>query len=270
MTTPTGVLFYDGRAKPLSATGVFQPGCQLFFYQTGTLTAANVYADGGLTTPLSQPIIAASDGRFVPIYLDPSVIYRYQLYDGVTLPLPGTLLEDVDPFVAGPNLSNFVTNAALAANLANYVLSTALAATLTAYESIDNAAATYMPLAGGTFTGVVNGVTPSPGDNSTKLATTAFVQGLGNSSGSPTSGSFQIGTTIFNFGYVGPSPGGGSSPTPQAVTFHTAFPTACAVILLTATAGATLFTSPPASSVSGFQCYNGAGGSFTSYLAIGN
>lgn len=33
----------------------------------------------------------------------------------------------------------------------------------------------YLPLSGGTLTGVVNGVTPTAGDNSTKIATTAFV-----------------------------------------------------------------------------------------------
>ena len=33
----------------------------------------------------------------------------------------------------------------------------------------------YLPLSGGTLTGVVNGVTPPNGDNSKKLATTAFV-----------------------------------------------------------------------------------------------
>jgi hypothetical protein len=265
MTAPAGVLFYDGRAKPLSSTGVFQPGCTLQFFETGTLTAAPVYADGALTTPLSQPVTAASDGRFVPIYLDPSVIYRYQLFNSISV-----LQEDIDPFVAGPDLSTFVTNAALIATLSDYVLQTQLTATLTAFETVDNANATFMPIAGGTFTGDVSGITPAPGDNSTLLATTAFVQNLGNSSGSPTSGSFQIGTTIFNFGFVGPSPGGGSSPTAVPVTFHTAFPTACAVILLTATAGATLFSSQPSASVSGFNLFNGSGGSFTSYLAIGN
>jgi len=34
----------------------------------------------------------------------------------------------------------------------------------------------YLPFAGGTLTGVVNGVTPTAGDDSTKLATTEFVQ----------------------------------------------------------------------------------------------
>ena len=33
----------------------------------------------------------------------------------------------------------------------------------------------YLPLSGGTLTGVVNGVTPTAGDNSTKIATTGFV-----------------------------------------------------------------------------------------------
>ena len=34
----------------------------------------------------------------------------------------------------------------------------------------------YLPLSGGTLTGVVNGVTPTAGDDTTKLATTAYVQ----------------------------------------------------------------------------------------------
>jgi hypothetical protein len=97
MTTPTGVLFYDPRAKPLSVTGQFQAGCYLYFYLTGTTTQTNVYADGELETPLSQPVTAAGDGRFVPIYLDPSVIYRVQLYSSTNV-----LLEDTDPYVPLP------------------------------------------------------------------------------------------------------------------------------------------------------------------------
>jgi hypothetical protein len=268
MTAPAGVLFYDGRAKPLSPTGVFQPGATLLFFDTGTLTPAPVYADGALTTPLSQPVTAAGDGRFIPIYLDPSIIYRYQLFSNT--PIVGVMQEDIDPFVAGPDLSTFVTNASLTATLADYVLSTQLAATLSSFLSADTAAATYMPLAGGTFTGPVNGITPAPGNNSTLLATTAFVQALGNASGTPTSGSFQIGTTLFNFGFAGPSPGGGGSPTPQAITFHTAYPTACAAIVATADVSATLFTSHPALSNSGFSLFNGVTGSFTSWFAVGN
>jgi hypothetical protein len=111
--TPTGFLFYDGRAKPLSTLGQFMAGCYLQFYLTGTTTLTNVYADGALATPLSQTpgtggTTAASDGRFTPIYLNPATVYRYQLYTAGAV-----LLEDVDPFVV-PTNGNQVT-----ANLAN-------------------------------------------------------------------------------------------------------------------------------------------------------
>lgn len=96
---PTGVLFNEARAKPLSTTGLIQPGAYYQFYTTQTLVLTNVYADGGLTTPLSQTpgvggTTAASDGRLVPIYLNPATTYRYQLYSAL-----GALLEDVDPYI---------------------------------------------------------------------------------------------------------------------------------------------------------------------------
>lgn len=99
---PTGILFYEPRAKPLSTIGLIQPGAYYQFYLTGTTTPTNVYADGGLVTPLSQVpgtggTTAASDGRLVPIYLNPSITYRVQLYSAVN-----TLLEDTDPFVPQP------------------------------------------------------------------------------------------------------------------------------------------------------------------------
>lgn len=103
MAIPTGSLFYDPRIKPLSTTGQPQSGCYYCFFLTGTTTLANVYSDGLLTTPLSQPApaavnpvgfgtVSASDGRFVPIYLNPNVTYRAQLYSAA-----GLLLEDTDP-----------------------------------------------------------------------------------------------------------------------------------------------------------------------------
>lgn len=96
---PTGVLFYDGRAKPLSVVGAIQPGAYYQFYLTQTLTLTNVYADGSLVTPLSQVpgsggTTAASDGRLVAIYLDPAITYRYQLYSSTNV-----LLEDIDPYI---------------------------------------------------------------------------------------------------------------------------------------------------------------------------
>jgi hypothetical protein len=101
MSTPTGILFSDPRVKPLSASGLFQAACYLQFYLTGTTTLANVYADAGLTTPMNQTpgaggnsTTAAADGRFLPIYMDPGVTYRVQLYSAT-----GVLLEDTDPYI---------------------------------------------------------------------------------------------------------------------------------------------------------------------------
>lgn len=76
------------------------PGAYYQFYESGTTTPAAVYADGALSTPLTNPVEADSDGRFPAIYLDPGVVYRVQLYDA-----DDTLQEDVDPvnpFLAVP------------------------------------------------------------------------------------------------------------------------------------------------------------------------
>jgi hypothetical protein len=101
MTVPTGLVFSDPQIKPLSTAGKPQPGAYLLFYLTGTATPADVYADGLLTTPLSQTpgasqpsCTADSAGRFNQIYLDPATVYRVQLYSSV-----GVLLEDTDPYV---------------------------------------------------------------------------------------------------------------------------------------------------------------------------
>jgi hypothetical protein len=105
MAAPTGILFADPRVKPTNTAGQPQSGCYYVFYSTGTTTPVSVYADGFLTVPLSQPpaasvnpvgfgTIAASDGRFVPFYLNPAITYRAQLYGA-----NGALLEDTDPYV---------------------------------------------------------------------------------------------------------------------------------------------------------------------------
>lgn len=107
MSNPTGVLFVDPQAKPLSTVGQPQAGAYLLFYLTGTTTPANVYADGLLTTPLSQvpgttqpSCTADSAGRFNPIYMDPAVIYRVQFYNA-----GGSKLQDTDPYVP-PGVGN--------------------------------------------------------------------------------------------------------------------------------------------------------------------
>jgi hypothetical protein len=176
MTAPTGVLFYEPKAQPLASNGTLQPGAYYIFYLTGTTTSTPVYADGLLTTPLSQvpganqpSCTADSSGRFNPIYLNPAIVYRVQLYNA-----NGSLRDDVDPFVPAPALTGYVTTTSLASTLSAYETTAALAATLTGY--LTTAAATaYAPLASPAFTGTPTAPTAAPGTNTTQIATTAFV-----------------------------------------------------------------------------------------------
>lgn len=150
MTTPTGALFADPRVKPLSTTGQFQAGCYYCYFLTGTTTPTNVYSDGLLSTPLSQPTpgsvnptggtVSAADGRFVPIYLNPAIIYRAQLYSAA-----GSLLEDTDPYV--PPATAAITNATTLNNIPaiNYARQSRTAAEVSANTIVQN-----------TFTDVTN------------------------------------------------------------------------------------------------------------------
>ena len=239
----TGLLFYDGRAKPLSATGTFQSGCYLYFYTTGTTTQTNVYADGALTVPLSQPVTAASDGRFVPIYLDPTIIYRYQLYNAA-----GSLLEDVDPFVAGQNLSNYVTSSSLTSTLSSYVTSSSLATSLASYATTADLSS-YAPLASPALTGTPTAPTAAVGTSTTQLATTAFVAAAG--------GQFRSGTFNCANGTV-------------SVTFATAFPNTCkAVCVQWAYSSPDVgYIVPGSVTVNGFSYTNGNAGACY-YIATG-
>lgn len=94
MTTPAGILFQNPVVKPLSSNGTFMAGCTATFYLTGSTTLTNVYADGALTTPLANPLSADASGTFVPVYLDPGVIYRVQIKTST-----GALISDTDPYV---------------------------------------------------------------------------------------------------------------------------------------------------------------------------
>jgi hypothetical protein len=115
MSTPTGILFNEPQSQPLSSVGALQAGAYRIFYLTGTTTPANVYADGFLATPLSQTPGAAqpsctanSAGQFNAIYLNPSTIYRCQLFSAL-----GVKLEDVDPYVPSATPTQAQVGAAL-------------------------------------------------------------------------------------------------------------------------------------------------------------
>jgi hypothetical protein len=101
----TGQLFYDPIARPLSSLGVAMPGAYYNFYVSGTTNPATVYQDSAGTLPYpaaalngSQPLYsviqADGTGAFQPIFLNPTTIYRVQLYSSTW-----SLIEDVDPYV---------------------------------------------------------------------------------------------------------------------------------------------------------------------------
>lgn len=64
------VLFNQPWQQVFDSSGNTLPGAKLYFYAAGTSTPAVVYADVGLGTPLSNPVVANAGGRFQPIYLD--------------------------------------------------------------------------------------------------------------------------------------------------------------------------------------------------------
>jgi len=101
----TGQLFYDPVARPLSAQGVSLPGGYYNFYVSGTTNPAQVYQDAALTLPFpaatlngSAPLFtviqADGTGAMPPMFLNPQLIYRVQLYSSTW-----SLIEDVDPYV---------------------------------------------------------------------------------------------------------------------------------------------------------------------------
>lgn len=68
----------DSSGNPLA-------GSKLYFYLSGTTTAATTYSDSGLTVPNANPLIANSGGRFSDIFLTPTSIYKAALYSSTNV-----------------------------------------------------------------------------------------------------------------------------------------------------------------------------------------
>jgi len=88
----TGVLLPAPVFVAVNSDGEPISGALLQFYLTGTTTPTPVYADAGLTTPLSDPVVANGAGMFPAIYLDPTVTYRIQWQTPT-----GGVIADIDP-----------------------------------------------------------------------------------------------------------------------------------------------------------------------------
>ncbi len=64
------IIFYNDN------TGAIRPGSQHTFFEAGTTTPKDVFADPDLTTPLGQPVVSAADGILPQIWLG-SGAYRW-------------------------------------------------------------------------------------------------------------------------------------------------------------------------------------------------
>jgi hypothetical protein len=60
----------------VDGNGNVRANARLYFYQTGTTTLQNTYADASLSAVNTNPVVADSNGLFPAIYLDdpPTVV----------------------------------------------------------------------------------------------------------------------------------------------------------------------------------------------------
>lgn len=93
----TASLYYNAFVPAFSNLGVPIAGGRLYFYYTETTDFAPVYADSGLTTPLTNPVVANLAGKYPDIYLDDTILYKVQQTDSVG----GTIGDAVDPYIPG-------------------------------------------------------------------------------------------------------------------------------------------------------------------------
>ena len=98
----SGSQYFTANTFEITSEGVPAAGYQLFFYESGTSTPQDVYADPGLTTPLANPVVADANGRFGAIWLSPSPAYKVQLFTAATDDDPtGSEVWSEDPIGPG-------------------------------------------------------------------------------------------------------------------------------------------------------------------------
>jgi hypothetical protein len=85
--------FFTDSGEPLSAG-------RLYFYEPATTTPKNTYADNGLTTPNTNPVILSSSGLMPNIFLDGS--YKVLLTDKDGVQQSGYPRDDVNSLVEVP------------------------------------------------------------------------------------------------------------------------------------------------------------------------
>jgi hypothetical protein len=175
-----GIISIPYTTPVLSSAGIPLANCTLFIANTGTSTAAQIFSDSGLTTPISNPLLSDTAGRF----LDQSTVIWGPYTQAVDATL--TLSDGEGPFqfdtiypqAAPVNTSGFLSNPSVA--LTGSPTSTtpsvgdnssAIATTAFVVSLTNN----FAPIANPNFTGIPTAPTANSGTISTQIATTAFV-----------------------------------------------------------------------------------------------
>lgn len=61
--------------------GVYVPGAMVYYYRNETDTLLDIYSDQEGILPLTNPVIADSNGRIVQVFADPSEVVRITVHD---------------------------------------------------------------------------------------------------------------------------------------------------------------------------------------------
>ena len=215
-------------AQPcLDNSGEIVVGATLTINIAGGDTLASLFADSGLTIPITNPLTSDSAGRFflqsTVLWADDSQAYDCALnynngtsftFDTIYTVGPGVDLSAFAP-INSPNFTGVPTAPTPATNDNSQKLAT------TGFVK----AQAYAPLNSPALTGVPTAPTASPGTNTTQLATTAFVEAAAGVTAptSTTSGYFKIGGVILQWT---PFSIGASPSSTVSVTWPIAFPTA--------------------------------------------
>ena len=97
-SNPQITFYYQGQP---AASG------SVYVYQTGTTTPVTVYSDGGLTTPITNPINLDANGQ-CKFYVSGTVNLRMDAYTG--LAGAGSLIESLDPVYPSGYTSGVASN----------------------------------------------------------------------------------------------------------------------------------------------------------------
>lgn len=89
-------LFVSPFLPAFTNLGAVAPGATLTFYDTGTSTEADIWADEAMTEALANPVIADSAGRFPDIFLDPDLRYRVVLKTSADV-----VIDEVEGYTSG-------------------------------------------------------------------------------------------------------------------------------------------------------------------------